>query len=44
MTDTFDICMVLHDDVLHDSRIWREARSLNAQGWRVLVFCPRRMR
>lgn len=39
MTDTFDICMVLHDDVLHDSRIWREARSLNAQGWRVLVVC-----
>ena len=31
--------MVLHDDVLHDSRIWREARSLNAQGWRVLVVC-----
>src|SRR5690606_29232484 len=35
----FDICMVLHDDVLHDSRIWREARSLNAQGWRVVVVC-----
>jgi glycosyltransferase involved in cell wall biosynthesis len=35
----YDICMVLHDDVLHDSRIWREARSLNAQGWRVVVVC-----
>ena len=39
MTPNYDICMVLHDDVLHDSRIWREARSLNAQGWRVVVVC-----
>ncbi|MBZ0298443.1 MAG: glycosyltransferase [Anaerolineae bacterium] len=31
--------MVVHDDVIHDSRIWREARSLNAQGWRVVVVC-----
>lgn len=35
----FDVCMVLHDDVLHDSRIWRIARSLDAQGWRVVVVC-----
>lgn len=35
----YDICMVLHDDVLHDSRIWREARSLDAQGWQVVVVC-----
>jgi glycosyltransferase involved in cell wall biosynthesis len=35
----FDVCMVLHEEVLHDSRIWREARSLHAQGWRVVVVC-----
>ena len=35
----YDICMVLHEEVLHDSRIWREARSLDAQGWRVVVVC-----
>ncbi len=35
----YDICMVVHDDVLHDSRIWREARSLDAAGWRVVVVC-----
>lgn len=39
MVHDFDICMVLHDDALHDSRIWREARSLNAYGWRVVVVC-----
>jgi glycosyltransferase involved in cell wall biosynthesis len=35
----YDICMVLHEEVLHDSRIWREARSLDAHGWKVVVVC-----
>ena len=36
---SFDVCMVVHDDALHDSRIWREARALNAAGWQVVVVC-----
>jgi hypothetical protein len=39
MPSDFDICMVVHDDVLHDSRIRREAGSLAARGWRVVVVC-----
>lgn len=31
--------MMVHDDVLHDSRIRREAGSLAAHGWRVVVVC-----
>lgn len=34
-----DICMMVHDDVIHDSRIRREAGSLAAQGWKVVVVC-----
>ena len=36
---SFDICMVVHNDVLNDSRIWREARTLNARGWKIVVVC-----
>lgn len=32
-----DICMVVHNDVSHDSRVQKEAASLAAQGWRVVV-------
>ena len=39
MKHAFDVCMVVHDDVLNDSRIWRESRSLHAQGWQVVVVC-----
>lgn len=35
----YDVCMIVHNDILNDSRIWREARSLNAQGWKVVVVC-----
>lgn len=36
---SYDICMIVHNDILNDSRIWREARTLNAQGWKVMVVC-----
>jgi glycosyltransferase involved in cell wall biosynthesis len=35
----YDVCMVVHNDILNDSRIWREARALNSQGWKVVVVC-----
>lgn len=34
----FDICVVVDNDVVHDVRVRKEATSLAAQGWRVLVL------
>lgn len=33
----FDVCMFVHHEMLNDGRTTREAASLAAQGWRVLV-------
>lgn len=32
-----DICMIVHNDITHDSRVQKEATSLTSQGWNVLV-------
>lgn len=32
-----DVCMVVHNTVTHDSRVRKEAATLAAQGWRVVV-------
>lgn len=32
-----DICMVVHNDVTHDARVLKEAATLAAQGWSVVV-------
>ena len=32
-----DICMIVHNDVVHDSRVLKQAKSLAAAGWSVLV-------
>lgn len=32
-----DICMIVHNDVIHDSRVLKEATSLANAGWRVVV-------
>lgn len=32
-----DICMIVHNDVTHDSRVRKEAASLSAAGWNVTV-------
>ena len=34
----FDICIVVHGDVMYNSRVLAEARSLAAHGWRVLML------
>jgi glycosyltransferase involved in cell wall biosynthesis len=34
----WDICMVVHNAMLYDSRVEREAKSLASAGWRVLVL------
>lgn len=33
-----DICMIVHNDVAHDSRVLKEAASLAAHGWWVVVL------
>jgi len=33
-----DICMIVHNDVRHDSRVLKEAGSLAKQGWKVVVL------
>lgn len=37
LTPTTDICMVVHNDVTNDSRVLKEAASLAAYGWKVVV-------
>lgn len=37
MTHKTDICMIVHNDITHDSRVQKEATSLASQGWNVLV-------
>jgi glycosyltransferase involved in cell wall biosynthesis len=32
-----DICMIVDNDVMHDARVCKEASSLAAHGWRVVV-------
>ena len=38
MNLTADICMIVHNDVSHDSRVLKEATSLAAHGYRVVVI------
>jgi len=33
-----DICMIVHNDVTHDARVIKEAATLAAQGWSVVVL------
>lgn len=40
--DAYDIVMLVLNDVAHDSRVRREAASLAAAGWRVLVLGTQR--
>lgn len=36
--ESFDICMIVHNDVIHDGRILKEATTLARQGWKVVVL------
>ncbi|MCB9454523.1 MAG: glycosyltransferase family 4 protein [Anaerolineaceae bacterium] len=36
---SFDICMIVHNDITNDSRVNREATTLTNQGWRVAIVC-----
>lgn len=36
---SFDICMIVHNDITNDSRVKREAATLTNQGWQVTIVC-----
>lgn len=42
MADSFDVVMLVLNDVVHDGRVRREASALAAAGWRVLVVGTQR--
>ncbi len=37
LASRFDICMIVDNDVTHDARVQKEAASLAAHGWKVVV-------